>query len=195
MNNRLILSSNSPRRKQLLQELGFSFEVKTVDFDEDFPNEMPASEVARYLAIGKNNAHREVLDNELILTADTVVVFQNRVLGKPTSISEAMQVLKELSDNVHDVYSGVCISSLEKTISFQSKTEVKFHPLGSKEISYYAEKFRPLDKAGSYGIQEWIGSVGVAWMKGSYYNVMGLPTDLVYQSLTQDFKVQIEDLA
>ncbi|WP_370090411.1 nucleoside triphosphate pyrophosphatase [Ekhidna sp.] len=185
--NNLILASNSPRRKQLLTEVGLKFEVKTIDFEEVFPEDLVVEHVAEYLAIEKNKAHREAFKEGIIITADTVVIFANRILGKPKDEKEARQVLKILSGKIHQVISGVCISNEEKHISFSSVTEVHFHELTEDEIDHYIEIAPPLDKAGSYGIQDWIGLIGVEWIKGSYYNVVGLPVDQVYKTLCSEF--------
>ncbi|MFK7953339.1 MAG: Maf family nucleotide pyrophosphatase [Ekhidna sp.] len=184
---KLILASNSPRRKQLLEEAGLQFEVMTVPFEETFPKELSAEEVAEYLAIGKNEAHRVSFKESTIITADTVVVFDNQVLGKPNDAQEAFKTLKTLSGKVHQVYTGVCISNLNKQSAFTSCTEVKFKVLTDDEINYYIDHYKPFDKAGSYGIQEWIGLIGVEWIKGSYYNVMGLPVNDVFNQLKNEF--------
>ncbi|WP_462249939.1 Maf family protein [Ekhidna sp.] len=185
--NNLILASKSPRRKQLLEAAGYSFEVKTIEFDEIFPAEMDKNQVAEYLAIEKNKAYRKEFNDEIIITADTVVLDQNTILGKPKDITEAKEVLTQLSGKVHSVISGVCISSSSKSVSFSNVTEVKFRVLEEDEISYYLSSEPPLDKAGSYGIQDWIGLVGVEWIKGSYYNVVGLPVDELHKILKEQF--------
>ncbi|MEM0940115.1 MAG: Maf family nucleotide pyrophosphatase [Bacteroidota bacterium] len=188
LSNRLILASGSPRRKQLLQDAGFDFEVKTVPFEEVFPEDMASEKVAEFLAIGKNEAHRKALENELIiLTADTVVVFNDQILGKPKDEREAINTLNLLSGEIHDVITGVCISLLELQHSFSCKTQVKFKSLSDKEIKLYVENYKPMDKAGSYAIQEWIGLIGIEWINGSYYNVVGLPVHEVYQLLKDKF--------
>lgn len=185
--NNLILASKSPRRKQLLEQVGFTFDVKTIEFDEVFPEDLETSKVAEYLAIEKNKAHREAFKSGTIITADTVVIFTDKILGKPTDEDEAHKVLKLLSGKIHQVMSGVCISNEEKLISFSNLTEVKFHELTDEEINHYVKTASPMDKAGSYGIQEWIGLIGVEWIKGSYFNVVGLPIDQVYKSLITEF--------
>lgn len=182
----LILASKSPRRKQLLEDAGFEFEVKTIDFEETFPDGMDAMKVAEYLAVEKNKAHRDVLEGSII-TADTVVIFNDRILGKPKDEAEAKNVLTLLSGKIHQVMSGVCVSSADKQISFSNLTEVKFRELEEEEILHYMKIAPPLDKAGSYGIQDWIGLVGVEWIKGSYYNVVGLPVDELYDLLKKEF--------
>lgn len=186
--NNLILASNSPRRKQLLKELGLDFEVFTIPgLEEDFPESMNVDEVAKYLAVQKNIPYRQKFEDKIIISADTVVISKGEILGKPASKSEATDVLMQLSGETHKVMSGVCISDAQKTISFSSTTEVKFHPLTTTEISHYVNTWPPMDKAGSYGIQEWIGLVGVEWIKGSYFNVVGLPVDQLYKRLISEF--------
>lgn len=185
--NNLILASNSPRRKQLLEAAGFKFEVRSVEIDEVFPEEMDVMQVAEYLAIEKNKANRNAYQSGTIISADTVVIFEDQILGKPKDDEDARQVLKSLSGKTHLVVSGVCISDENKEISFSNVTEVKFRSLSDDEISHYLEVAPPLDKAGSYGIQDWIGLIGVEWIKGSFYNVVGLPVDEVYHKLKEHF--------
>ena len=163
------------------------FEVRTIDFEEVFPEDMEASKVAEYLAVKKNKAHREIFKSGTIITSDTVVIFNDRILGKPEDEDEATQVLKLLSGKIHRVMSGVCISNEEKQISFSNLTEVKFRNLDESEIGHYMKIAPPMDKAGSYGIQDWIGLIGVEWIKGSFYNVVGLPVDEVYKVLKEEF--------
>lgn len=185
--NSFVLASNSPRRKQLLADAGFQFDIKTIDFEEIYPEDLEASQVAEYLAIEKNKAHRAIFKQEIILTADTVVIFDGQILGKPTSLADARATLKLLSGNTHEVMSGVCISSTDKQVAFSETTSVKFRELRVSEIDYYISSNPPLDKAGSYGIQDWIGLVGVEWIKGSYNNVVGLPIHPVYTVLIDEF--------
>lgn len=183
----LILASKSPRRKKLLEQAGFQFAVRTIEFDEVFPEDLDPAKVAEYLAIEKNKAHRAAFKSGTIITSDTVVLFNDQILGKPKDADEAKKVLRLLSGKIHQVISGVCISDLEKQISFSNLTEVKFRDLDSEEIDYYVKSESPMDKAGSYGIQDWIGLIGVEWVKGSYYNVVGLPVDEVYRTLMNEF--------
>lgn len=186
---RLILASNSPRRQELLKNAGFTFDVYTSDLHEDFPDALPAFEVAEYLARQKNSHYRKLLKEGIIITSDTTVVLNGKVLNKPSDRQDAFGMLKSLSAKTHQVISGVCISSPEKTISFREITEVTFHALSEGEISYYIDHYKPYDKAGAYGIQEWVGLTKVEKIKGSFYNVMGLPVSQVYQVLTDDFDV------
>ncbi len=189
--NSLILGSQSPRRKQLLEEAGFKFRVETIDFDEVFPQDMPVHNVAEYLATEKNKAFRKIHKKEIVLTADTVVIVNNKILGKPKNEDEAINMLSSLSGIVHQVVTGICISNDTKQHSTSVTTEVKVKPLSIKEINHYISNFSPFDKAGAYGIQEWFGLVAVEWVKGSYYNVVGLPVDKVYNLLTEDFDLVI----
>lgn len=181
---RLILASNSPRRKQLLSELGFEFTVRTCPVDEDFPDDMPPYEVAEFLANKKNKANREIAKkDELVLTADTVVIRGQDILNKPKDVQEAYDMIKSLSGRAHDVVTGVCISNHEQVNSFSVKTTVHFAELSDDEINHYIKLAQPFDKAGAYGIQEWIGLIGVTRIEGSYFNVVGLPTREVYEGL------------
>ncbi|RED94397.1 septum formation protein [Marinoscillum furvescens DSM 4134] len=179
----MILASNSPRRQQLLREAGFEFEVFVRDFPEDFPGELPADEVAQYLAVQKNENYRPLLPDALILTADTTVILGDRVMNKPANADEAREMLTSLSNKTHEVICGVCISSASREISFSDRTEVTFGSLSPAEIDHYITTFQPFDKAGAYGIQEWIGMTKIIRITGSYYNVMGLPTHKVYEAL------------
>lgn len=181
----LILSSASPRRKELLQGLGVPFEVLVIDnIDESYPDDLPASEVAEYIACKKAQAYQATLKpGNTVLTADTVVVLGNQIMGKPRNEEDARQMLRQLSGQTHQVYTGVCLTSTNRQTHFSVRTDVTFRPLTEEEINHYVTSFHPLDKAGAYGIQEWIGYVGVTWLDGSYFNVMGLPVQRIYQEL------------
>jgi len=187
---KLILGSNSPRRKELLSVMGFSFKVFCVSIDESYPVGMPPGSVARYLAELKNLACRKSIGDQILLTADTTVLFENDILEKPADASEARDMLHRLSGNVHSVTTGVCISSRTNHLLFEDETEVTFKSLTREEIDFYVDKFSPFDKAGGYGIQEWIGLIGVIGIRGSYFNVMGLPTERVYRSLVDEFGIK-----
>ncbi len=182
---KLILASGSPRRHELLQGLDYPFEIDTKNnFAEEYPADMPVEEVPLFLAKGKSHGfHRPLADNEIIITADTMVLCKGEIMGKPHSKGEATRMLKLLSGNKHTVLTGVCIRSNEKTELFTARTDVYFNELTTEEIEYYLNRYKPHDKAGSYGVQEWIGYVGINRIDGSYYNVMGLPVQLVYKSL------------
>ena len=185
----MILASNSPRRRQLLEESGFSFEVFTQSFEERYPDDLEPWRVALFLAQAKNAFYRDCLQDQVIITADTTVVCDNKLLEKPMNEEDAAFMLRELSGKTHQVISGVTISNQEKVVSFSEETKVSFKALTQVEIDHYVSKFQPLDKAGAYGIQEWIGLIGVNKLEGSYFNVVGLPTHQVYLHLTQDFDI------
>lgn len=178
---RVILGSGSPRRKELLAMLDIDFEVRSAgDVDESYPADLPAEEVPLYLALKKSNAFLSGLrENELVITADTVVICDNNVLGKPADTEEAFQMLKMLSGRKHAVVTGITVATREIQISDTAITEVEFAPLSDETIREYIDRYRPLDKAGAYGIQEWIGAVAVKGINGSFYNVMGLPLHLL----------------
>lgn len=179
----LILGSKSPRRQELLRGLGIEFEVRTKDTDESYPSTMPACEVPEYIAKLKAAAFADLSADDTLITADTVVIVDGTIYGKPHTRQEAFEMLKKLQDHTHQVVTGVCIRRGEKTISFRDETIVHFCPMTDDEIYYYIDNYRPYDKAGAYGVQEWIGYVAVDRMEGSYFNVMGLPIHKVYQEL------------
>ncbi|MBL6657033.1 MAG: septum formation protein Maf [Flavobacteriales bacterium] len=178
----IFLASKSPRRKELLESLGISFEIKLKDINEDFPSKMDIYEVAEFLATKKANAF-EPKENEIFITADTVVICNEEILNKPKDKDEAEKMLNLLSDNKHEVVTGVCINSSENQVSFSEKTEVYFKPLTTEEIDFYIDNYQPFDKAGGYGIQEWVGKVGIKEIKGDYYNVVGFPLARLYSIL------------
>ena len=181
----IILASNSPRRKELLSRLGVPFEVRVLkDIDESYPETTPVSEVAQYIAGKKADVYRLVMgDDELIITADTVVIVGNEILGKPADADDAARMLRALSGRTHQVTTGVCMVAKDQDRRFSVTTDVTFKQLTDEEISYYIQTYKPYDKAGAYGIQEWIGCIGVTGLSGSYYNVMGLPIQRIYQVL------------
>jgi len=182
--DRLVLASQSPRRKQLLEWAGIDFEVVISDADENFPNDMPVVEVPIWIARKKANAVLlKTGTQQKILAADTIVVLGNEIIGKPVDRSDAMNILTKLSGKKHLVISGVIIRSGQKEIAFADQTEVWFHDLSKSQIEYYIDHFRPYDKAGAYAIQEWIGVVGIRAIHGDFYNVMGLPISRVIKEL------------
>ncbi len=183
----IILASGSPRRKQLLDELGIKFTIQTKEVNEDYPAGYPVEKVAQYLSEKKAAAFHEsdMRDNTLIITADTIVVLGHTILGKPSSYQDAITMLKTLSGKKHQVITGVTIRTVDKIHSFSVSTEVYFKDLSDKEISYYVDKYKPMDKAGAYGIQEWIGHAAIERIEGSYFNVMGLPTHRLYEELNR----------
>jgi septum formation protein len=186
-NYRIILASNSPRRKELLSGIDVDYEIHTLpDIDESYPGDLPKEEVAEFLARKKADAYVDFLDeNALLITADTLVLLNDKILGKPLDKEDAKNMLRELSGQTHLVITGVCLTSKQKQISFSDKTRVTFGSLTDGEIEYYVEKYNPLDKAGAYGVQEWIGYVGVETIEGSYFNVMGLPIFKLYRELKE----------
>ena len=180
---KIVLSSNSPRRKELLGELGIDFEVRVIEgIDETYPKELSVEEVPQYIAREKARVYI-VGKDEVLLTADTVVVLGNEIMGKPHDEADAMRMLRQLSGKTHQVITGVCLTTNDKQVTFADVTDVSFADLTDEEIKYYVDNFRPLDKAGAYGIQEWIGLAGVTGIKGSYFNVVGLPVHRVYAEL------------
>ena len=179
----LILSSNSPRRKELLAGLDIPFEVRVIeDIDESYPDTLPTGEIAEYIAQKKAAAY-EVGNDEVLITADTIVVLDDQILGKPADAEEAKLMLSSLSGKTHHVITGVCLKSRDQQHHFSVISEVTFKTLAEEEISYYVETYKPFDKAGAYGIQEWIGYIGVTGLSGSYFNVMGLPVQRIYEEL------------
>lgn len=184
MNKKIILSSNSPRRKELLAGLGLPFEVRVIGgISEGYPEHLPTEEIPQYIAAEKAAAY-QVADDEVVLTADTVVVLGHEVLGKPRDAAEASRMLHKLSGKTHHVITGVCLTTSTSQRRFSVSTEVTFKHLTDEEISYYITHYQPFDKAGAYGIQEWIGYIGVTGIRGSYFNVMGLPVQRIYEELS-----------
>ena len=181
----VVLASNSPRRRELLAGLGIDYEVMVLpDVEESYPSNLPVAEIPVYIAKEKAAAYRQVMsDRDLIITADTVVVVGSQVLGKPATLDEARRMLHILSGRTHQVMTGVCLTTSLRQKAFVVSTDVTFKTLSDEEIDYYVDHYRPLDKAGAYGVQEWIGYIGVTGLHGSYFNVMGLPVQRIYQEL------------
>lgn len=180
----IILASGSPRRQQFFKDLGLEFEIRLKPVIEEFPERLRHFEISNYLAQLKAIPFKESLkDNDILITSDTIVWHHNEALGKPKNASEAFQMLKSLSNSTHEVITSVCFttSKFQKTVN--ATTKVTFKALSDDEIHYYINTFKPFDKAGAYGIQEWIGNIGITHIEGSYFNVMGLPTHLVYKTL------------
>lgn len=182
---KVVLASNSPRRKELLSGLGIQYEVKTLpDIDESFPEGLGGVEIPAYIARAKADAYRALMQSdELIITADTIVWLDGEVMGKPMDAADACRMLRALSGKTHQVITGVCLTTTDHQKVFSTVTDVTFCCLSEEEITYYVERYQPMDKAGSYGIQEWIGFVGVESISGSYFNVMGLPIQRLYTEL------------
>lgn len=189
LNYQIILASNSPRRKELLSGLGLNYEVRTLPgIDESYPDTLQGEEIPVYISSKKASAYLDALkDNELLITADTIVWLDGRVLGKPADEKEACQMLRDLSGKTHQVITGVTLATTTFQKSFASVSQVTFASLTEEEISYYVNHYHPMDKAGSYGVQEWIGFIGVERIEGSYFNVMGLPVQRLYRELKEAF--------
>ena len=181
----LILASKSPRRQEMLKELGVEFEIKLKEVEEVYPEGLSAIEIPVYLAELKASAFLDdIKDKDLVITADTIVCIDDWILGKPKDRADAVKMLKALSGRSHKVVSGVCLTSLKKKLSFSTTTDVHFKVLTDEEINYYIDNYKPFDKAGAYGIQEWIGFIGIDGIEGSYFNVVGLPIQRLYQELS-----------
>ncbi len=181
---KLILGSKSPRRSELLKVSKIDFEIRAIETDESYPSNLALDAVAEHIAIHKAKAHEgHLAQDEYVLTADTIVVFDNKVYGKPTDAADACKTILALSNDIHHVYTAVCIMSNDKMESFTVKSEVKFGLITEEEAIRYVEEFNPLDKAGAYGIQDWIGFARVEWIKGSYTNILGLPMAQTYDAL------------
>jgi len=183
----IILASNSPRRKELMSGLDISFEIKTLSgIDESYPESLQKEEIPLYLAKLKADAYKKLmLDDTLLITADTIVWLDGKVYGKPENEAEAIYMLQQLSGRTHEVFTGVCLTTKQKQKSFFAVSKVMFAVLSEAEIAYYVKKYKPFDKAGAYGVQEWIGFIGVEDLEGSFYNVMGLPVRQLYKSLKE----------
>ncbi len=181
----IILASNSPRRKELLSGLNIPYEIKTLpDIDESYPDSLTGEDIAIYIAKEKANAYLDQLDeNTLLITADTIVLLDGKVYGKPSDETDAKQMLRDLSGKTHQVITGVCITTKDKQVSFGVSSEVRFSKLDDDEIEYYVSNYKPFDKAGAYGVQEWIGYIAVEYISGSYFNIMGLPIQRLYREL------------
>jgi septum formation protein len=182
---KLLLASQSPRRKELLSSLGFEFQVVKIDCEEIVPEHIKVGESAAYLSELKANAYRKLEKDEVLLTSDTVVAIDNQFLGKPKNEEDAMYMLKMLSGKIHQVYTSITIKTLDKTITETDIANVEFDEITDEEIKYYIQNYKPFDKAGSYGIQEWLGMAKIKRMEGSFYTIMGLPTHLVYKILKE----------
>lgn len=183
-NKKIILGSKSPRRKQILEDAGFDVEVVSFDVQEDYPESLKEHEIAEFLAIKKAQPclHLAKKDN-LVITSDSIVVLDGIVYGKPTSYENAFEILTALSGNVHQVYTGVCVAGQNSKVSFTEKSDIKFANLDAEEIHYYLDNYKPFDKAGAYGIQDWIGLCKVEWIHGTFSNIMGLPMAKLYDIL------------
>jgi septum formation protein len=183
-NHKIILASGSPRRQQFLKELDIDFEIRLKEIEEIYPDQLQAEEITDFLAKLKASAfENDLQDNEVLITSDTIVWLENKALGKPIDASHAVKMLTEMSGKTHKVITSVCIKTAQKELVFHDETLVTFAKLTLKEIEYYLNIYKPFDKAGSYGIQEWIGLVAIEKIEGSYANVVGLPTHKLYKEL------------
>jgi septum formation protein len=186
LNNKykIILASGSPRRQQFFKELDTDFEIRLKDIEEIYPENLQGVEITNFLSKLKANAFEgEIAENEILITSDTIVWFENKALGKPKDYEDAFQMLKSMSGKTHEVITSVCFKTIQKTETIFEVTKVTFNQLSDEAIRYYIDHYKPFDKAGAYGIQEWIGLIGIAKIDGSYTNVVGLPTDKVYTYL------------
>jgi septum formation protein len=189
LNNKIILASQSPRRKQLLEMAEIPFEILIADVDETNPPGMLGDDVPVFLAKKKADAVSHLVHDAIVIAADTVVLLDHHILGKPTDAANAKTILQQLAGRVHKVVTGVCIRKNEKEVSFSTTTEVCFRPLTAEQIEHYITNYKPYDKAGAYAIQEWIGVIGIERIDGDYYNVMGLPIGEVVKVLKQEFNL------
>jgi len=180
----IILASGSPRRQQFFKDMDLSYSIRLKEIEEVYPDGLQGAEITNYLAELKANAFEKELDtNDLLITSDTIVWLNESALGKPTDAEDALAMLQKLSNKTHEVITSVCIKSIAKTEVFHCSTKVTFGTLSDEAIRYYLDQYQPFDKAGSYGIQDWIGLIGISKIEGSYTNVVGLPTELLYQKL------------
>jgi len=181
---RIILASRSPRRQQLLHEMGIRFNTVIREYEESYPDNLKGEEIATYLSeLKANDFKNEISVNEIVITADTIVWCNNEVLGKPSDSEDAKRMIRKLSGNTHEVITGVTLLSASKEKTFSDTTKVTFEKLSEEEISYYVDNFKPYDKAGAYGIQEWIGVAACSRIEGSYFNVVGLPVQRLYMEI------------
>ncbi|MDL1913582.1 MAG: septum formation protein Maf [Bergeyella sp.] len=182
---KILLASQSPRRKELMEKMGFAFELMSVEAEETYPPDLEASEVAGYVAEQKSTFYQNIGEDEILLTADTVVVYQNHVFGKPKTCEGARTMLRKLSGNTHDVYTAVSVKTYTERFTFTDKAQVSFFSIDESEIDYYIKNYAPFDKSGAYGIHDWIGVTKISAINGNFYTVMGLPTHWVYKTLKE----------
>ncbi len=177
MKKKILLGSQSPRRKELLKKMDLKFKTVNINYKENYPKDFPPYELPEFLSLQKSLAYGKLKKNEILITADTIVVLEDIILEKPKNKTQARKMLKNLSNKKHEVITGVCLRCKNDILTFSDLSEVYFKKLKNKEIEYYIEKYKPFDKAGAYGIQEWIGLIGIKKIKGSFYNIMGFPTE------------------
>jgi len=180
---KILLGSKSPRRQELLKNAGIQFTLVEIDCEENFPESMPLEDIAEYLAIKKSNAYANNLTGSVLITSDTTVIVDNKILNKPENEDQAIQMLMLLSGRMHRVLTGVCLRTDSQQMAFTDTTNVYFKDISQSEIEYYVSNYKPLDKAGAYGIQDWIGYIGISRVEGDFFNVMGLPINRVYEML------------
>lgn len=186
LKKKIILASKSPRRLQLIQQMGFNVELSNIDVEEDYPQDIQYDKIAEFLALKKANAYINLIkEDQILITADTMVFLNEQSIGKPEDKEMAISYLQSLSNKEHKVITGCCLKTKSKTHSFSVCTNVFFRELTQDEIEYYIENYKPFDKAGAYGIQEWIGSVGIEKIEGCFYNVMGLPTTELFKEIKE----------
>lgn len=188
----IILASNSPRRRELLKGLGLDFEVRVLPgIDESHPANLQEGDIPLYISRKKSDAYRPTLaEGELLITADTIVWLNGEVLEKPHDEADACRMLRELSGQTHQVFTGVCLTTVDRQVAFSCRSDVTFAQLSEDEIQHYVRTYHPLDKAGAYGVQEWIGYIAVERIEGSFFNVVGLPVQRLYQALKQNFNIK-----
>lgn len=179
----ILLASNSPRRKELLKSLGFDFTTVSIDCDEVYPSTLAVEDVAGYLSELKSKAFRPLVNDDVLITADTIVAIENKILGKPKNSDEAKEMLHQLSSKTHQVYTGVTIKTVTKTLTLTDYADVELDHISEEEAQFYIDQYKPFDKAGSYGVQEWLGMAKIKNIKGSFYTIMGFPTHLIYAIL------------
>ena len=182
-NKKLILASQSPRRQELLKGLGIDFQVVQIDADENFPENLFGEEITEFISKTKSEAYPNLKENEILITADTLVWLENEVLGKPKNKNEAFEMIRKMSGKIHEVFTSVTLKSIEKSVTFSEVTQVSFDEFTDEEIHYYIQNYKPFDKAGAYGIQDWLGYAKISKINGCYYNVMGLPSRKLYNEL------------
>lgn len=182
---KILLASNSPRRKELLHAMGFDFSVVKIDCDESFPDDLPIPEVAAYISNLKSKAYTDILENKILITSDTVVSIDNKILGKPSDRNHAKEMLQQLSGKTHQVYTAFTLRTKNSILSKTDVAHVSFLEINEEEINYYLDSYQPYDKAGSYGIQEWLGMTKISKIEGSFYTIMGLPSHLIYPYLKE----------
>lgn len=180
---KILLGSQSPRRQELLKALGVDFKVVKISSDENYPENLRNEKITEFISLSKANAYSNLKGNEILITADTLVVLNDEVLGKPIDENEAFQMIRKLAGNTHQVFTSVCVRTIEKTLTFSDKTDVIFDEFTDEEINYYIQNFYPFDKAGAYGIQDWLGYAKVKGIQGCYYNVMGFPLSKFYRKM------------